>query len=452
MAISDKHKDRYIFHFTDMSNLDSIIKNGLLSTNTKNKMGIAHKNIANMTIQERRANMDVPIGPGGKVHDYVPFYFSSINPMLLTLLNHKNVDQQLIIYLCVKIKRLEKNDAIYTDASANTNEAPTFYDDTSCLDYLDWNLIESRKWSVDTEEDKHKKMAEALIYNRIGINEIDAIVVYNDDAKREVKEIFANNKITPPNILFDHNSYMKRYGFYYTKFFIKGKTNESLVTGPLTLLNNYRNLVIKIIEERHKKKKQYNYSTIHELIQALDKDISVIPELKDIVNLCQDYPPHNETVDEHTKTVVEEIKNLDYYKNTTDEKRNTLLLSAYLHDIGKGPKNKWKNQIMTRAYPDHPADAIPMLGRILTEEIKELSEEDIRIICMLVIYHDIIGDCMKKERDINQIVTLIDNRDDIDMLFTISIADTKAICEEWGQDILINKESFSSHIMELKSI
>lgn len=32
MAISDKHKDRYIFHFTDMSNLDSIIKNGLLST------------------------------------------------------------------------------------------------------------------------------------------------------------------------------------------------------------------------------------------------------------------------------------------------------------------------------------------------------------------------------------------------------------------------------------
>ena len=188
------------------------------------------------------------------------------------------------------------------------------------------------------------------------------------------------------------------------------------------------------------------------MIQALDKDISVIPELKDIVNLCQDYPPHNETVDKHTKTVVEEIKKLDYYKNTTDEKRNALLLSAYLHDIGKGPKNKWKSQIMTHAYPDHPADAIPMLGRILTEEIKELSEEDIRIICMLVIYHDIIGDCMKKERDINQIVTLIDNRDDIDMLFTISIADIKAICEEWGQDILINKESFSSHIMELKSI
>ena len=89
MAIPDTHKGKYIFHFTDVRNLDSIIKNGLLCTNEKNKRGIKHQNIANPSIQERRANMDVTAGPGGKVHDYVPFYFSSINPMLLTLLNHK---------------------------------------------------------------------------------------------------------------------------------------------------------------------------------------------------------------------------------------------------------------------------------------------------------------------------------------------------------------------------
>ncbi len=58
----------------DTNDLDSIIKNGLLCTNEKNEKGIKHKNIANMTIQERRAGMDVPVGPGGKVHDYVPFY------------------------------------------------------------------------------------------------------------------------------------------------------------------------------------------------------------------------------------------------------------------------------------------------------------------------------------------------------------------------------------------
>lgn len=51
MAIPDIHKGKYIFHFTDARNLDSIIKNGLLCTNEKNKQGIKHQNIANQTIQ-----------------------------------------------------------------------------------------------------------------------------------------------------------------------------------------------------------------------------------------------------------------------------------------------------------------------------------------------------------------------------------------------------------------
>ena len=101
MAISDKYKGKYVFHFTDLRNLDSIVKNSLLSTNEKKRLGINHHNIANQTIQARRDEMDVTVGPGGKVHDYVPFYFSSINPMLLSLLNHKNCDQNLIIYLCI---------------------------------------------------------------------------------------------------------------------------------------------------------------------------------------------------------------------------------------------------------------------------------------------------------------------------------------------------------------
>lgn len=37
MAILDEHKGKYIFHFTDIRNLDSIIKNGLLGTNAKNR-------------------------------------------------------------------------------------------------------------------------------------------------------------------------------------------------------------------------------------------------------------------------------------------------------------------------------------------------------------------------------------------------------------------------------
>lgn len=52
--IPEKYKWRYVFHMTDLRNLDSIIKNGLLSVNKKKGQGISHFNIANMTIQARR--------------------------------------------------------------------------------------------------------------------------------------------------------------------------------------------------------------------------------------------------------------------------------------------------------------------------------------------------------------------------------------------------------------
>lgn len=452
MAILDKHKNRFIFHFTDIRNLDSIIKNGLLCTNIKNRNGIKHKNIANEAIQERRANTNVPIGRGGNVHDYVPFYFSSINSMLLKLLNQKNVDQGLIIYLCINIQRLEKSDVVYTDASVNTVQPPTFYSDISYLDNLNWELIESKKWKVDTDEEKHKKMAEALIFGKVDIREIDAIVVYNNEAKKCVQKIFKHNRITPPDILFDNNDRMSKYRFYYTKFFIKERENETLVTGPLLLLRSYKHLINRIERDRRREKNTYNYSTIHDLLQVLDKDISVIPELKNIEGLCQNYSPHNDTVDEHTKKVVAKMKSLIYYENAAQEKKDILLFAAYLHDIGKGPKEKWNGGIMTRAYLDHTADAIPMLERILTEEIKALSEEDIRMICMLVVYHDIVGDCIGNNRDRRQIAELIDNPDDLDMLLAISEADVGAIDDLWYQNILDQEKSFKEQIMQMKKI
>lgn len=84
MRIPDKYKGRYFYHFTHIDNIESIVENnGLLSTNLKNEYGIGHHNVANMNIQNRRSEMKVTVGPGGVVHDYVPFYFASTNKMLL---------------------------------------------------------------------------------------------------------------------------------------------------------------------------------------------------------------------------------------------------------------------------------------------------------------------------------------------------------------------------------
>lgn len=450
MAIPDEHKWRYIFHFTDIENLDSIIKNGLLCTNVKNALGIKHKNIANTTIQERRANMDVPVGPGGKVHDYVPFYFSSINPMLLKKLNEKNVDQQFIIYLCVKIQRLEEEDAVFTDASANTIETPSFYNDVKDLDKLDWAAIDKKSWGVSSDDERHKKMAEALIHKRVDISEIDAILVFNNGIKKGVEQVLKENGIKTPVVICDNDVRVRKYKFYYTKFFIDAQKRSSLVTGPLTLLHHYRALIENIIKMRLTPRESYPYFNIADLVEAIDNDFTVLPELKAVTGLLQDYEPHKDTVDEHTKEVVREMKKTAYYQGASDELKSVLILAAYLHDIGKGPINKWKEGKMKGAYPDHPADAIPMLKRILTEEIENLTDDDIRRICMMVVYHDIVGDCQEKGRDKQQIADLIENEDDLEMLFAISCADAKAILGAWGVGIFGRKKAFAAQIMKLK--
>lgn len=450
MAISDNYKGKYVFHFTDLRNLDSIVKNSLLSTNEKKRLGIKHHNIANQTIQARRDEMDVTVGPGGKIHDYVPFYFSSINPMLLSLLNHKNCDQNLIIYLCINIERLDKDDAVFTNSSANTNTPPIFYDDLTHLDELDWDLILSRKWKMESDDAKHKKMAEALIHTKVDIREIEAIVVYNKGVKKEVEKVFKQNGLKAPDILFEHDYKIRKYGFYYTKFFFDKRKNETLVIGPQTLLYMYEELLKEVKEARRVNKKEYHYKTIGELVEALNQDINSLPEMRDAVKISQNYPPHNDTVGDHTKKVLAEILKSNYYINASSQVKNVMLLGAYLHDMGKGPASKWKNGEMTSAYLDHPADAIPMLKRILTEEIESVSDDEIRRLCMLVVYHDIIGDCLLKEREKQQIADIIENEDDYDMLSAISIADSTSINDAWGRMISKNAPDMKAEVMNLK--
>ena len=395
--------------------------------------------------------MDVTVGLGGKVHDYVPFYFSSINPMLLTLLNHKNCDQNLIIYLCLKIDRLDADDAVFTSASANTVVPPTFYNDPSHLDDLAWNLIFSRKWKMESDEDKHKKMAEALIHTKVDIVDIEAIVVYDEGVKKGVEKVFAQNGVKAPEILYYYNPKMLKYGFYYTKFFFDDRKYETLVTGPYTLLSSYKAVVEKVKVKRKVKKDRYPYATVKVLVESLDKDITILPELKAVAELLQDYPPHNDTVGDHTKNVVEEMKKCDYYKGASEEMKNVLLLGAYLHDIGKGPAGKWKEGKMTSAYPDHPADAIPMIERIMSEDIETLDDDDIRRLCMLVVYHDIIGECYEKGRDKQQIADLIGNEDDYDMLAAISIADATATNGFWGRKLIRGAAAMKTEVMKLKN-
>ena len=446
-TIPIEHHWRYFFHMTDIDNLESILKNGLLCTNEKNRLGIRHTNIANMTIQERRAIMRVPCGHGGTVHDYVPFYLTSKNPMLLGQINAKNCDQPRIIFLCLKIQKLVELDAIFTNSSANTNISPDFYDNTSHLSDLSWQLIDSPKWGKFSDDERHKKMAEVLIYQKVMPEDIDTIVTFNEIYQQRVETILAK---TGKSIKVSRNlqSVWHQYYFYFTKFTfaVPERRRETLVVGPKFIQYAYEQLLKKVREAKVKDMASNpTYPTLHDLLQAIRTNFCAILELQGIWNLKTSNPMHPETVSEHTLRVVETIKQTEYYKNADAHKKDLLELAAYLHDIGKGPHTKWKDGVQP-PYLDHPYDAISMLARIFTQEIREVDDEDVRVVGLLVAYHDIIGDSATGERNIKALRPILKSEDDFDMLACLSEADIRSIDINWWYNVWIKIDELKSKV------
>lgn len=423
--------DRYFFHFTHVENLESIAKNGLLCTNHKKELSIEHINLASESIQERRSTMKVTCGPRGVVHDYVPFYFCSVNPMFLSMLNTKNVDQSLIIIFAIPIRRLENSEVVFTNASANTNIPPQFYDSAKSLNELDWEEIDNLKWKTASEEKKHRRMAEVLIHKSVPLTDIEYIIVWNQNIKDEIKKYFEKSNIQGPKITF--SPFKNNYKFHFTKFMFVGRELETLITGPSELLKKFKSMIKLIKRERDNPppKISFPYRDIEDCLVNVNLDFSSIKELKGIYKLETDNEVHKENVSDHTLLVVKKLKNSEYYRNADNLDRSILEFSAYLHDIGKGPASKWRTGRQS-TYPDHPVDSLKMLRRVLVEDIEEISNYEIRKVCLLVAYHDLIGEILGKERNENQLINLIKDDTEFDMLSALNLADVQAIGFTWA--------------------
>jgi hypothetical protein len=81
-----------IYHFTHIDNLSGLINTGaILCKNQMTKNNAVYNSSAFDSVQEQRQIHTVPVSPNGTIHDYVPFYFNSLSPMLYTIKNG-NID------------------------------------------------------------------------------------------------------------------------------------------------------------------------------------------------------------------------------------------------------------------------------------------------------------------------------------------------------------------------
>ncbi|WP_433884662.1 type II toxin-antitoxin system toxin DNA ADP-ribosyl transferase DarT [Pseudomonas vranovensis] len=420
MPIPKQYRLRFAYHSTSIKNLPSVIDNGLLSTNQKQQKNITHTDIANIQIQQRRSAMEVPESGGKCVHDYVPFYFAQKTPMLLAVINKKNTDQENLIYFALSLQYIDARDGVvFTNASANGEELPKFYsaNQSQHLDDLSWNIINDGTWSYN-DNDRRLKMAELLIPDSIPIQAFNHIIVWDDTVANEVERIFNSKKLTPPQI-------RPNKWHYYIDF---SAPNQPFIAGPSLLKKLFEDTVTEIIRDN---KGTHKYSTLQSALQAIATDFCAIKELDDINGLNADYGPHKDDVGKHSRRVASLVKHSDEYLNLNTEDQMVLELAALLHDIGKGPKSRWKDSFMDKADNNHPRKSLPMLYRIITQDIGGLSEDQVRTLTMLVTYDDLLGDIAANGRDRQQLFDIITCEKDIQMLVALSKADIGAINEKW---------------------
>lgn len=438
MTIPENLKGRYAYHFTLFDNLESIIDSGILCTNQKNHLDISHENIAEEGIQGRRSTMPIPCSSGKVVHDYVPFYFSKKTPMQLGVINKKNIDQPLIIYFAVPIDVIEKIEGVvFSDASANTDIPPNFYDskDVALLESLNWEAIDSKKWGCPTEEFRHQKMAELLIPNVVDMRTVAHLVVWNEWIKEEVVKVFKAKNKPIPKIIFGQEH-------YYINFYDGGQ--KSIITGPQLLKHHVDETISEICKDF---KSQTKFENINSAINSISNDFSIIEELGDIDGLKASYGPHSDDVGTHSRKVATTVKTMPEYNNLSKENKEIVLLSAYLHDIGKGPKSRWGDKGMERADNDHAVKSLPMLKRILTEDIGSLDRELVRKIVMLVTYDDLIGDIVAKGRSEQQLFNIIESEEELNMIIALGKADMISINPMW---VFLNEHKIKA--LKLKAI
>ena len=194
-----------VYHLTHIDNLASIIQSGgCLSFNQMQNQGIGHVSVAYDNIQDRRARTLVPCGPGGCLHDHVPFFFAPRPPMLYAIhggsVEGYEQGQIPLIYLVTKAQTVNNSGSawVFTDGHA-TMAFTEFFDDLKNLDKIDWEVMESQYWN-DTPtlpDRKRRRQAEFLIKDSCPWELFSEIGVINSRMESRVKMMLENSMHQP---------------------------------------------------------------------------------------------------------------------------------------------------------------------------------------------------------------------------------------------------------------
>lgn len=188
-----------ILRFLHIDNLSVVMQwGGLHAPNSMPADGLIYRAIHNLEVQKKRSNRQIPCGPGGVIHDYVPFYFGPLSPMMLNLKTGRvpgyTEGQEPLIYLETTVQAIAESEAGFVFSDGHGIAAYTsWFDNLAHLDRVDWNMVYQRYWTDNANDmdRQRKKQAEFLVHQFCDWSLVQAVIVIDEDRKAQVEKIFS---------------------------------------------------------------------------------------------------------------------------------------------------------------------------------------------------------------------------------------------------------------------
>jgi len=252
----------------------------------------------------------------------------------------------------------------------------------------------------------------------------------------------------------DKNFYIcndKLYSNFQTKYNFK-EYLEKLLNLPkfnkcdISVISNLKSKKTKV--NKTLKKSLFYSQNIYPIFFALyraDKLEKLIPPFEKIKYLAQFDGYHQYPVDIHSLYTLKELENIDEFQKLTQEQKAILRFTAFFHDLGKG------------RIEEHSI----MGAKIAKEFANEINFPKAETIAKLIRYHTLMSNVAQREDIFNDKVILsfaeiVENKEFLDFLYILTIADMKAVGEnvftEFKANLLKQLYKNTLNVLEKKEL
>lgn len=185
-------KKALIWRIVHRDNIPWILNQGLHCGNSPFQSS-SWVHIGNPELTEKRATHPVPVGTGGFLNDYVPFYFTPFSPMMKNIHSgyggvQKRSNEEIVILVSdlYRVQELALR-YVFTDGHAYY-EWTNFYTDLADLSKVDWSLLQARDFKRDPDDPGkfERYQAEALVHQHCPIQALRGLICYTEKTQQQL--------------------------------------------------------------------------------------------------------------------------------------------------------------------------------------------------------------------------------------------------------------------------